>query len=193
MVNTVSELIYQAWLNTNKPILYKIKDEVKEIELANPVQNKYFDASFVGVCNLCGVEIKDGRITAKKFFGSNYMDWTLHKNPESTYICKSCTFCLGMNPIGRIILLRYPVVAEKTLHLCNREQFREYVLNPPEPPFVMIFPTSQKKHLFSKAKISYSREKFFCNLEETIVYVDSSVKVLVKEYRCFKRYWFELR
>lgn len=180
MDKTVSELVYAAWVNTDKPLLYETKTEIKEINFANPVNNKYFDANFRGICNLCGAEITNGGIPAKKFFSNNYMDYPIHKNPESTHICKACGFCLGMNPTGRIALFRYPIIAEKTLHLCSRDQFREYLLNPPEPPFVMIFPTSQKKHLFSKSKVSYSKKCFFCNLEETTIFIDSSINKLIK-------------
>ena len=44
----------------------------------------------------------------------------------------------------------------------------------------MILPTSQKKHLFAKAKISYSRDQFFCNLEERIIPVSGKIEKLVK-------------
>lgn len=158
---TQSELIYNAWLNTKKPIIYTIKDELKEIEFANPEKNKFFDLNFKGICNVCGNNITDGGIPVKKFFSAKYMDYGIHKRPSSTHICKSCAFCLGMNPNGRITLFRYPLVANlENMFLCNRKMFRDFLINPPEPPFIMLFPISQKKHLFSKSKISFSNENF---------------------------------
>ncbi len=179
-METPQSIIYKAWKNSQRPIIYETTDAKgrpvkKEVDFAVPEKNKYYDGSYSGSCNLCGRETQGG-IPIKKIFSSKYMDWPIHKRPEATHICKGCSFCIGMNPVGRIALFRYPLVAEKTLHLCSRKQFRGYMLNPPEPPFVMIFPTSQKKHLFAKSKVSYSKKDYFCNLEEITVPVNGKIK-----------------
>ncbi len=179
-INFPSKLIYEAWLNTPEPIIYKTSANKKQIIFANPINNKYFDPAFSGKCNLCGEEATGG-VPVKKFFSSNYMDWGFHRCPESTHICKACTFCLGMNTVGRIALFRYPLVVEThELHLCSKKQFRDFILQPPEPPFLMILPVSQQKHLFAKSRISYSRKKFFCNFEERIVNCSDETGKLVK-------------
>lgn len=189
-METPQEIIYNAWKNTPKPFLYETSDMkgkqvIKEVDFAIPEENKDYNKTYDGLCNLCGQETNGG-IPIKKMFSSNYMDWTIHKEPEATHICKACAFCIGMNPVGRIILFRYPIVAEKILHLCNRKQFREYLLNPPEPPFVMILPTSQKKHLFSKSKVSYSMENYFCNLEEMTISVDGKIKQIITDIEALR-------
>lgn len=181
---TPSSIIYNAWRNTDKPIIYETTDTKgninrKNVDFAVPENNEFYDPEYEGYCNVCGKHTVGGT-PIKKMFSSNYMDWAIHNRPESTHICNNCSFCIGMNPVGRVVLFRYPVVAEKTLHLCNRKQFRDYLLNPPEPPFVMILPTSQKKHLFAKSKISYSRERYFCNLEEITVPVDGGINDILK-------------
>lgn len=127
-----------------------------------------------------------GGVPIKKMFSSKYMDWAIHKEPEATHVCRSCAFCIGMNPVGRIALFRYPLVADRTLHLCNREQFRGYLLDPPGPPFVMIMPTSQKKHLFSKSKVSYSKEHYFCNLEEMTISVSADIKQIISDIEALR-------
>ena len=181
---TPSKIIYNAWLNTEKPIAYEIigtKGNLnhKDIDFADPRLNKYYDAEYDGQCNLCGEHIKGG-IPVNKMFSSNYMDWPIHKSQMATHVCEACAFCIGMNPAGRVALFRYPIVAEKVLHLCNRKQLKDFILEPPEPPFVMILPTSQKKHLFSKSKVSYSRDKYFCNLEEMPVPINGDIVRIVK-------------
>lgn len=177
-------MIYNAWLDTGKPIVYKTTDtkgnaKYKEVVFADPRMNKHYDTEYDGPCNLCGEHTKGG-IPANKMFSSSYMDWPIHKSKESTHVCEACAFCIGMNPVGRIALFRYPIVAEKVLHLCNRKQLRNFLLEPPEPPFVMIMPTSQKKHLFSKSKVSYSKDKYFCNLEEIPVPVNGDIARIIK-------------
>ena len=178
-MNTAQSIIYNAWKNTEKPVIYETIDtkgnvKQKEVDFAVPENNAFYDPDYDGECNLCG-EHTHGGTPIKKMFSSNYMDWAIHKKCEATHICNACSFCIGMNPNGRIALFRYPIVAEKTLHLCNKRQFRDFLLNPPEPPFVMILPTSQKKHLFAKSKVSYSKENFFCNVEEITIPVDKSI------------------
>lgn len=178
-MNTPQNIIYNAWKNTEKPIIYETTDmkgnvKKKELNFADPEKNTFYDHSYKGECNLCG-EHTNGGTPIKKIFSSNYMDWAIHKNCEGTHICNACSFCIGMNPNGRIALFRYPIVAEKTLHVCSKRQLRDFILNPPEPPFVMILPTSQKKHLFAKARVSFSKENFFCNVEEITISVDKSI------------------
>lgn len=176
---TPQSIIYNAWKNTEKPIIYETVDakgntKRKELDFAVPEKNAFYDTNYDGECNVCG-EYTHGGIPIKKMFSSSYMDWAIHKSCESTHICSACSFCVGMNPNGRIALFRYPIVAEKTLHLCNKRQFRDFLMNPPEPPFVMILPTSQKKHLFAKSKVSYSKENFLCNVEEITIPVNKSI------------------
>jgi len=174
---TPQKLIYSAWQNTDKPVMYMTKDAKgntigKKVDFADPEENRHFDRDYKGLCNLCGRE-SNGGFPVKKVFSAKYMDWPVHKEPGATHICINCMFCLGMNPEGRVALFRYPVFAtEDRLWLCNRAQFRDFLVDPPEPPFVAVLPTSQKKHLFSKAKVSYSRDDYFCNLEETVMQVN---------------------
>ena len=183
---TTANMIYSGYRKKlPEPFLYHTKNTkgeviTKEVHFADPMQNKFYQLTAEGRCNLCGEPLKNGGIPVKKMLGSTYMDWAIHKEPEEKYLCTACAFCLGMNPEGRIALFRYPIVAEKDLHLCNRAEMRDYILHPPDPPFVMILPTSQKKHLFAKAKISYSRDQFFCNLEERIIPVSGKIEKLVK-------------
>lgn len=187
---TTSDIIYRAWKATERPIIYETSDGkgnavAKEVDFIDPELLETYDPSYDGKCNLCGADAHGG-IPIKKLFSSNYMDWPLHKCPEATHVCKQCAFCIVMNPVGRIALFRYPLVADDTLRLCNRKQFREYLLDPPEPPFVMLFPTSQKKHLFSKAKVSYSRDAYFCNLEERVVSVTKDIVGIVDDIEALR-------
>lgn len=188
---TPQKVIYESWLKTKKPIIYETEDskgfvKQKEVDFAIPDQNYFYDESYDGTCNLCGSNVRGG-IPVKKMFSSNYMDWAIHRDCEATHICNACSFCVGMNPKGRVALFRYPLVAEKTLHLCNTKQFRDYLIRPPEPPFVMIFPTSKQKHLFAKARVSFLKDYYFCNLEEITISVDrEKIEELIKDIEALR-------
>lgn len=177
MTPSISQIIYDSWRNTPKPLPYATADAkgnkiVKDVNFADPEKHPNYEPEYEGECNLCGMPFIGG-IPVKKLLGSSYMDWAIHKNPEGTHLCTACSFCLSMNPEGRVALFRYAIVADgKELMLCSRSQMRDYLLNPPEPPFLFIIPTSQKKHLFSKSVISHSRDNYFCNLEEQTVIVN---------------------
>ena len=180
---TPQSIIYNAWKNTERPIIYETVDakmnvKKKELNFADPLNNAFYDKNYEGKCNMCGEHVRGG-IPVKKFFSSKYMDWAIHKSCESTHICAACGFCAGMNPSGRIALFRYPIVAEKTLHVCNKKQFRGFLMSRPDPPFVMILPTSQKKHLFSKSMVSYLRDNFYCNVEEITVPANNRITDII--------------
>lgn len=172
---TVSELIYGGWLNTPLPLEYhtataKGEPVTKEVNFLDPHTFPAYDTEYSGRCNLCGAEVRGG-VPLKKLLGSSYMDWAVHKCSEATHICTACAFCLSINAKeGRAAVLRYPLTANRQgLRLLNRSEMRDALVSPPSPPFVAIVPVSQKKHLFSKAAISFSRDMFYCNLEETLM------------------------
>lgn len=171
-----TKLIYDAWKNTPKPIIYNTSDGKKEIkkpvELLPPEEIKDYNSDLTGICSVCGEEIHGGA-PVKKVFGASYVDWGYHKFPEEKNVCENCLFCFTMNAkAGRCCLFRYSFVAEKKIHFCNRKEMREWILNPPEPPFLMVCAVSQKKHLAVKSRISYDREVFYCNIEEIAVKIN---------------------
>lgn len=168
---TPSEIVYSAWEKTKKPLLYNTSDGkksiTKEVVFANPQENENFNADFEGICSMCGKEFRGG-IPLKKLIGKTYTDMDIHKAPEETHICEACAFCLMTSKIGLERLSRYSFVANnEELHLCNRAEMRDMLLNPPKPPFAAACAVTQKKHLIGKVRVSYSQERYFCNYEET--------------------------
>jgi CRISPR type IV-associated protein Csf1 len=171
---TPTQLIYRAWKNTPKPILYDTADEkgnkiTVECPFMDPLKNKDYDPRWQGRCQICGAEVVGG-VPASKAISSAYTDWSMHKEPTSTHICAACNFCMLVNAREkRTSLLKFSFSAGQILELCNRKNMRDRLLDPPAPPFVMVCAVSQKKHLSTKSRISYSRERFTCMLEEEAV------------------------
>lgn len=174
---TPTQLIYRAWQNTPRPIIYHTADGKgnpidTECNFLDPLKHPKYDAEWNGNCLICGAP-SHGGIPYKALLGSSYTDWSRHKCPESNHICPACAFTMMLNPAShRCCLFRYSFVAEKTLHICNRAEIRDYILEPPEPPFAMAVAVSQKKHIAFKSLVSYDRENFFCSLEEEQIQVN---------------------
>jgi CRISPR type IV-associated protein Csf1 len=174
---TPTQLIYRAWLNTPRPIIYHTADSKgnpvdTECNFLDPLEHEKYDANWKGNCLICGAESQGG-LPYKALLGSSYTDWHMHKCPESDHICVACAFTMMLNTAShRCALFRYSFVADSQLHICNRKEIRDYLINIPEPPFVMAVAVSQKKHIAFKSMTSYGRENFFCNLEEERIQVN---------------------
>jgi len=64
------------------------------------------------------------------------------------------------------------VVSPKVYHQPDRKQWRELLLNPPEPPFLMAMAVNGKKHVIFRGAVSKSREQFSVQADETRINVD---------------------
>jgi CRISPR type IV-associated protein Csf1 len=174
---TPTQIVYNAWLNTPKPIVYHTSDgkgaAIDTIcEFCDPIRHEHFDTGWAGRCLICGSESQGG-ILSKRLLKESYTDWSCHKAPGSDHICAACAFTMLLNiDSRRCALFRYSFVADAQLHICNRAELRDHLISPPEPPFVMVCAVSQKKHLAIKSLVSYSRDSFFCMFEEERVQVN---------------------
>lgn len=175
---TAQKIIYTAWQNTPKPIIYNTSDGskkiAKEVTFYDPTEHSDYNPEYAGVCSMCGEKFTGG-IPVKKIIGKTYTDFDIHKEPQETHLCEACAFCLLTNPKGLVRLSRFSFVADDNLHLCNRVELKNFLINPPEIPFVAACAVSQKKHLAAKTQISYSKDNFFCNYEETTMKINLSV------------------
>lgn len=174
---TPTQLIYRAWQNTPRPIIYHTHDAKgngleTECNFVDPLKIPDYKPDWNGQCIICGAEVTGG-IPSKKMFSGHYTDWDIHKAPQSDHVCAECAYTMLLNIESRRCgLLRYSFCASDKLELLSRAEVRDKLINPPEPPFVMVCAVSQKKHLAIKSRMSYDRENFFCMLEEECIQVN---------------------
>lgn len=67
------------------------------------------------------------------------------------------------------------VVSPSVYHQPDRKQWRDLLLDPPEPPFVMAMAVNGKKHVIFRCAINASRDQFTVQADEQRVYVDRDV------------------
>ncbi|MBA2878028.1 hypothetical protein HNR63_001082 [Anoxybacillus kamchatkensis] len=169
-----TRLVYEAWKRTEK-IIQNTKDAkgneiVREVEFYDPYDVKHME-KIDSRCFLCGETIQEG-IATKHVFSDVFTDWNRSRYPIGTHVCPACSFTILTNPKNRTSLRNFSFVAEEKLHLPNRVEMRQFLVEPPEPPFLIVLAVSQKKHLAFKGTVSYNREIYTVMLEETEVIIN---------------------
>ena len=169
-----TRLVYEAWKRTEKIIQNK-KDAkgneiVREVEFYDPYDVKHME-KIESRCFLCGETIQEG-IPTKHVFSDVFTDWNRSRYPIGTHVCPACSFTILTNPKNRTSLRNFSFVAEEKLHLPDRVEMRQFLVEPPKPPFLIVLAVSQKKHLCFKGTVSYNREIYTVMLEETEVIIN---------------------
>lgn len=158
-----TQLIYQAAMQ-QKTVMVSGEKEIKyeDIEAEQTKDT---------LCWLCGSHTNGEGVSVKKAIKPTFTDGHLAKAPHSKYLCKTCAFCLAYPSLRNYSIVAAP---NKLLHP-SRAEMRDILLNPPEPPFVICVAVSGQKWLHIKSQVSFSRNNFPVQLEETTVYVDTAV------------------
>lgn len=156
---TVTQFIRQAAMNNQKVQTPRKTITYEDIKLKK-VEDKY--------CWLCGGKTKGQGLSTNTAIKKTFMDYDRAKNHSSNNICAGCAFCLKHRS-----LRNYSILATKDrLHHPGRNEWREILFNPPEPPFVAIITLSGQKHLHFKGQIAESQDFYPVLLEETEVIID---------------------
>lgn len=169
-----THLVYEAWKRTNE-IVQNTKDArgneiVRVVEFYDPYESARMER-VQDRCFLCGEQIQEG-IPTKHVFSDVFTDWNRSRYPIGTHVCPACSFTILTNPRNRTSLRNFSFVAEEKLHLPNRVEMRQFLVEPPEPPFLIVLAVSQKKHLAFKGTVSYNSEIYTVMLEETEVIIN---------------------
>ena len=83
---------------------------------------------------------------------------------------------LGLKPGYASSWRNYSHVVFDRHHSCpGRAEWREWLLSPPEPPFLFVLAVSSQKHLIYKSKISGSRDFYHVQMEDVSIEVNLRV------------------
>lgn len=118
-------------------------------------------------CWLCGGDTKGIGLPTKKRILDTFTDHSWARGQGSKSLCSGCSFCLSIREMRNYSILASPA----GLRHPSRQDWREILFTPPEPPFVICLAVSGQKHLTFKAPVNYSREIFTVALEEQMIEV----------------------
>jgi len=142
------------------------------------------------ICYLCGGETGGEGWDRRDAFTASFTNTNLAKVPASVTVCQSCAAVsrgeswaayaarrpdLGLKTVHPISWRSYPHAITETSHTIPRgEEWRPLLLDPPDPPFVYMIPTTNQKHLLFRCGVAYSRESFPVQHEEDRVWITPS-------------------
>jgi CRISPR type IV-associated protein Csf1 len=140
------------------------------------------------LCWLCGAPTHGVGWPRDLALPPTYTNHNSAKQPGSNTVCQPCV-ALGSKETWEAYVADHPEKGLKTghamswrcyshvfaegLHECpTRARWREWLLEPPEPPFLFIVATSGQKHLIFRGKVGHSRDVYPVQFEEQSLFVE---------------------
>lgn len=117
-------------------------------------------------CWLCGAATPQGvaRATAIK---ESFTNLDRAAVPTSAWVCVACAWCLDTKGLRTQGWCATPTLATAL----PTAAIRPLLLVPPDPPFLLLVPTSRKKHIWIGALVAGSRDYFPVRYEEQTVWI----------------------
>lgn len=142
------------------------------------------------LCWLCGGATDGVGWPQKTAFAPTFTNFNLAVVPSSQSVCQACV-AMAQNETWNLYLAAHPELGLKSgkrmgwryySHLFtpnshespSRERWRELLLDPPEPPFIMCMSESGQKQLIFRCQIAHSRDEFPVQVEEDSIVLNRS-------------------
>lgn len=143
-------------------------------------------------CWLCGGDTERLGWHIKDVIGAAFTDTSSAASPSSQTVCYSCAALLkkeawgmacskyghspyfpikdGKKPFMSNWMFASHVISKESWVMPSRQEMREHLLNPPNPPFVMSLADMGKIHVLFRCRVSNDADHFFINMDaETIL------------------------
>lgn len=138
-------------------------------------------------CWLCGGETGGVGWPFALAIPPTYTNHTLAARPMSASVCQPCA-AMGSKETWERYVATVPDAGLKSGHAMswrcyshvfhrfghecpNRARWRELLLDPPEPPFLLVVALSGQKHLIFRSRIAHSRDAYPVQFEEAALLV----------------------
>lgn len=148
-------------------------------------------------CWLCGGSAGEEPHYLGNWLRENFTGHQYAKCPSSDAVCQACVYLtdgdswreycaahpeMGLKSMRPLSWRSYGHVFAEGLHVCPvRGEWRQWLVEPPDAPFVVLLPESAQKHIVFLARVSTSRYRYWLQLEEDTVLVDRADMAAVME------------
>lgn len=148
VLTTPTQFLYQAAMATRKvPVAMKKVVEYEDVESVDTDEER---------CWLCGGPTHGKGQPVKKAIKVTFTDRDRAQVPESSFVCTGCFFCLSFRSLRNYSIC----VTKDELRHPDRPTLRELLINPPDPPFLLLIATSGQKWLHFKGELAYGRDGY---------------------------------
>jgi CRISPR type IV-associated protein Csf1 len=110
------------------------------------------------ICSLCGLVIKQGDLCAPFGVGAAFTDDVSLAARGSGHICGHCSPLLTAEGLMKSGFGAFGADGFKPFR--KWIEIADALVNPPEPPFVMVYATANNQHMGWRAPVNLSREVF---------------------------------
>lgn len=110
-------------------------------------------------CLVCGNEAEIF-YARKDIIKPTFNNLDVLADPAGDAVCAACAWCMSNkeHKNRNILRMHHFLATEKTLQWIKKSVFSETLFNPPEPPFVMGYTFTHKKHHWLFAPVNYTRD-----------------------------------
>lgn len=143
------------------------------------------------VCWLCGGPTNGEGWPRRTTIPETFTNPTLARAPSSEAVCQPCVAMSSKTTWDRYVAAHpemglktgYAVSWRSYSHVFSRSvyvsfkdhaEWRQWLLEPPEPPFLFIISTTGVKHLIFRGVIAHSRDRYPVVFGDHLIYVDRS-------------------
>lgn len=120
-------------------------------------------AKEAGTCVLCAAEFAVGDLVSKATYSSSFTDGpSLYKSASSDYFCGCCA---AVSPSEVFRAVQDVIVTDDGVFPIGKKENRAwFLLNPPKPPFAVMYSTSNSQHTWWKVPITLDADHWYVQL-----------------------------
>jgi CRISPR type IV-associated protein Csf1 len=108
-------------------------------------------------CAMCGLAIEVGDLSAPLALGPSFMDDLSLANRGSQMMCG---YCAQLVTVKNLMASGFGAFGKNARPFRKWADIAASLIDPPEPPFVMVYATANNQHMAWRAPVNFSREAY---------------------------------
>lgn len=111
------------------------------------------------VCGFCGLALEPGQLVATMRYGAKFTDHSSLAAPSSKIMCGWCAVLMSPESIRETGYGAFG--ADGTKPFRKWADIAHILMDPPEPPFVLVRATANNQHMAWRAPVNLSKDLYF--------------------------------